>query len=182
MNIEIADLTEQSLMDAPQWPLHPYSCKYCLYWEYPAACVDPAADQKEEMLARKLLWLRRTLKEFGNCGRILYVDGKGTGYAQYAPHGHLPNSAEYDSGPPSDDGVLISCLFIAQTQLQGSGLGNRLLRIIIDELRTRGITAVETFTRRGSPENPSGPVEFYLRNGFRIRRDGQEFPLMRLDL
>lgn len=182
MNIEIADLTVQSLMDAPQWPLHPYSCKYCIYWEYLAAGVDHGEEQKEEMLARKLIWLRRTLREFGNCGKILYVDGEGTGYAQYAPPGHLPNSAEYDSGPPSDDAVLISCLFIAQERFQRSGLGSRLLHSIVDELRTRGITAVETFARRGSPDNPSGPAEFYSRNGFRIHKDDKEFPLMRLYL
>jgi len=134
------------------------------------------------MLARKLIWLRRTLREFGNCGKILYVDGRGVGYAQYAPPEYLPNSAEYDSGPPSDDAVLIACLFVAQQKFRGSGLGNHLLRSIIDDLRARGDRAVETFARKGDPENPSGPVEFYLRNGFRIHRDDEEFPLMRLDL
>jgi len=182
MNIEIADLTEQSLVDAPQWPLHPYSCKYCLYWEYPEECVDPATEQKEEVFGKKLVWLQRTIKDFGNCGKLLYVDGEEVGYAQYAPPGHLPNSAEYDSGPPSDDAVLISCLFIAQERFQRSGLGSRLLHSIVDELRTRGITFVETFARRGSPDNPSGPAEFHSRNGFRIHKDDKESPRMRLYL
>lgn len=182
MNIEIANLTEDNLRDAPAWPAHPYSCKYCLYWEYPEECADPATAQKEEMLTKKLAWLRRTVREFGNCGKLLYAGGKGAGYAQYAPPGHLPNSADYDSGPPSDDAVLISCLFIAPAQYRGLGLGNRLLHTIIDELGERGTRAVETFARRGDAENPSGPVEFYLRNGFVIHKDDQEFPLMRLNL
>ncbi len=42
--------------------------------------------------------------------------------------------------------------------------------------------ALETFARRGDPENPSGPVDFYLTNGFKVRNDDLEFPLMRLDL
>jgi hypothetical protein len=46
----------------------------------------------------------------------------------------------------------------------------------------RGIRAVETFARKGQEDNPSGPVEFYLRNGFRVFRDDPEYPLMRLEL
>ena len=182
MNIEIVNLTEENLVDAPEWPAHPFSCKYCIYWEHPEECVDPVTEQKEEMLSKKLLWLRGTVTAFGNCGKLLYADGKGTGYAQYAPARHLPNAAEYDSGPPSDDAVLIACLFIAQKPCRGSGLGRRLLHSIIDDLRTRGVRAIETFARKGDPENPSGPAEFYLGNGFRILRDDREFPLMRLDL
>jgi hypothetical protein len=49
-------------------------------------------------------------------------------------------------------------------------------------LRKRGIKAVETFTRKRKANNPSGPVEFYLRNGFRIHKDDIVFPLVRLDL
>lgn len=182
MNTEIVDLTEENLRDVPEWPAHPFSCKYCIYWEYPEECVDPVTKRKEEMFAKKLAWLRRTLKDFGDCGKLLYVDGKGVGYAQYAPPGHLPNSAEYDSGPPSDDAVLIACLFVAQEQYRGKGLGSKLLCSIVATLRGRGLKAIETFGRKGDPGNPSGPVEFYLRNGFKVHKDDKEFPLLRLDL
>jgi len=182
MNTEIADLTEDSLKNAPEWSAPPFGCKYCIYWEYPEECVDPATERKEELFTKKLTWLRRTLKDFGSCGKLLYVDGKGVGYAQYAPPGYLPNAAEYPAGPPSDDAVLISCLFVAQEHYRGKGLGRQLLRSIIAELRGRGIKAIETFGRKGEPGNPSGPVEFYLRNGFRVHKDDDEFPLLRLDL
>lgn len=182
MNIKITNLSSDNLKDAPEWPSHPFSCKYCIYWEYPQECVDPATEPKEEMLAKKLTWLQRTLKEFGNCGKLLYVNGKGVGYAQYAPSGYMPNSANYESGPPSEDAVLISCLFIPQEQFRQSSLGSQLLHSIIDDLRERGAKAIETFGKRGDPGNPSGPAEFYLRNGFRVHKDDKEFPLLRLDL
>lgn len=67
-------------------------------------------------------------------------------------------------------------------EFRGLGLGNQLLQSIIDDLRGRGIKAVETFARKGRAENPSGPVEFYLRNGFRIYKDDPQFPLIRLEL
>jgi GNAT superfamily N-acetyltransferase len=134
------------------------------------------------MIKKKLEWLKSTRKIFGNCGKIAYVNGEPAGYAQYAPPQLLPHSVDYNSGPPSDDAILISCLFIPQKEVRGMGLGTRILRSIIDDLRKREIGAVETFARKGKPNNPSGPVEFYLKNGFRIHKDDIEFPLVRLDL
>ncbi|MEM2057748.1 MAG: GNAT family N-acetyltransferase, partial [Thermoproteota archaeon] len=78
--------------------------------------------------------------------------------------------------------VLISCLFIAEKEYRGRGLGKLLLESIIEDLRKRGFKAVETFARRNNSNNPSGPVEFYLKNGFRVLREDPEFPLMRLEL
>ena len=178
---EIVDLTMENLKDAPEWGSHPFSCKYCIYWEYPEECIDPAKEKKEDMLRKKLIWLENTQSIFGNCGKLLYVNGKPAGFAQYAPPKFLPNSANYPS-QPNEDVVFISCLFIPQKEFRGSGLGRQILHSIIEELRKKGIKAIETFARKGNPENPSGPVEFYLRNGFRIYKDDKEFPLMRLEL
>jgi len=175
MKIEIVKLTEKNLRNAPE------SCKYCIYWEYPEECIGPEKEKKGEMLRKKLQWLRNTNKEFGNSGKILYVDGKPVGYAQYAPPKLLPNSANYKS-KPSDDAVLISCLFIPEKKYQRLALGGRLLQSIICDLRKRGIKAVETFARKNKSENPSGPMKFYLNNGFRVYKDDKEFPLMRLEI
>jgi GNAT superfamily N-acetyltransferase len=182
MSIEIVNLTEDTLTDAPEWPSHPFSCKYCIYWELPQECIDPAREDKKDMMRRKSEWLRRVRNEWGNCGKMVYADGKCIAYAQYAPSRYLPRSVDYDSGPPSDDAVLISCLFIPEKQFRRLGIGNQLLHSIIDELKEGHQEAVETFARKGSSDNPSGPVEFYLANGFHIYKDDKEFPLMRLDL
>ena len=182
MNIEIVNLTEGTLMDAPDWPAHPFSCKYCIYWEYREQHVDPAAEEKAVTIQRKLAWVRRVRNEWGNCGAIVYSDAQPIGYAQYAPPRYLPRSADYDSGPPSEDAVLISCLFIPNKAFRRIGIGSQLLHSIIDDLKQRREKAIETFARKGSPDNPSGPVGFYLTNGFRIFKDDTEFPLMRLNL
>lgn len=183
MNLEIVDLTEENLIVAPEWDNHPFSCKYCIYWEYPEECVDPATEQKQEMLTKKLSWLQTVTKEFGTCAKLVYGDREPIGYAQYAPAHYLPRSASYTSGPPSDDAVLISCLFIPRAELRRLGVGSQLLHSIIRELKKeKKKKAIETFARRGGSDNPSGPLEFYLRNEFRIHRDDEEFPLMRLDL
>jgi len=182
MSCGIVDLTKETLSDAPEWASHPFSCKYCIYWEFPEECIDPAKEERSDILRRKLGWLQRVNSEWGNCGKIVYLDGQSIGYAQYAPATYLPRSADYDPGPPSDDAVLISCLFIPHKQFRRLGIGSQLLRSIIDELKQRQKKAIETFAGKGSPDSPSGPVEFYLRNGFRIQKEDSEFPLMRLDL
>jgi GNAT superfamily N-acetyltransferase len=183
MNIKITDLTEENLKDAPEWSGHPFSCKYCIYWECPEESLDPATERKQEMFAKKLSWLQAVTEEFGTCGKLAYVDGHAIGYAQYAPSNYLPRSADYVSGPPSNDAVLISCVFIPQARFRKLGIGSQLLHSIIDEMKKeKRIKAIETFGRIGSSDNPSGPVELYLRNGFKIRRNDKEFPLMRLDL
>ena len=182
MKIEIVNLKGENLRDAPEWKTHPFSCKYCVYWEFPEECTDRAREDKEDMFKEKLRWLQNANKVFGNCGKILYANGLPIGYAQYAPGELLPHSVDYHSGPVSIDAVLISCLFIPGKEFRGRELGSQLLQSIINDLRKRGIRAVETFARKGNPENPSGPVEFYLKNGFKIFKDDIEFPLMRLAL
>lgn len=182
MKVELLDLTEGDLAEAPEWGSHPYSCKYCLYWEHPELLIDPAKEKKEEMFERKLAWLRLVRAEFGPCGKLLYLNRRAVGYAEYAPARFLPNSRNYAAGPVSPDAVLIACLFIPAREHRGRGLGSLLLGSILDELRSRGIKAAEAFPRRGSPGNPSGPVEFYLEHGFHVHRDDEEFPLVRLEL
>ncbi|MCX8174485.1 MAG: hypothetical protein N3F63_07790 [Thermoplasmata archaeon] len=57
-----------------------------------------------------------------------------------------------------------------------------MLQQILVDLKKRGVGAVETFARRGSATNPSGPMEFYLLHGFSVFHDNKEFPLMRIEL
>lgn len=85
MGFEIVSLMDENLIEAPEWEEHPFSCKYCLYWEFPEERVDPSRESREEMLAKKLNWLRSMRNAFGDCGKIMHVDGKTVGYAQYAP-------------------------------------------------------------------------------------------------
>jgi len=171
MKIKIFNLGEKNLKDIPEY------CKYCIYWEFPCN----KKEKKEDMFKMKLKWFKNTKKRFGNCGKLIYVDNKCVGYSQYAPPEFLPNSKNY-SITPSKDAVLISCLFIPQKEFRNLGLGTLLLKSITDEMEKRKIKTIETFARKDNPENPSGPVEFYLKNRFKIYKDDKEFPLMRLDL
>jgi len=121
-------------------------------------------------------------REFGECGRLLYADGQAVGYAQYGPPSFFPNARSCPAGPVSDDAVFLACLFFPSRAHRGRGWGSLLLQDILRELRSRGLSTLETFARKESAENPSGPAAFYLRHGFQILRDDPEFPLLRLNL
>jgi len=185
IDVEIRDITEANLSDIPE------SCRACIYWEFPEE-FDKAKEEKAETQKRlefekkKREWFVQTLKEFGTCGKIAYYSGKPVAFAQFAPSQRLPNTSHYESQPVGklEEGVVfISCLYIADNMLRGKGFGEALLKNIIEDLRRRGFKAVETFARRGNSDNPSGPLEFYIKNGFIIKdKTNPEFPLVRLYL
>ncbi len=132
-------------------------------------------------MVKKLTWLNQVQNNFGDCGSVLYVDDQPIGYAQYAPSKFMPNLINYPI-LPSPDAVFISCLHIFDKKFRRAGFGTVLLCVVLKNLEKRGVKAVETIARKGSPINPPGPVEFYLENEFIIYKDHKEFPLMRLEL
>jgi ribosomal protein S18 acetylase RimI-like enzyme len=82
-----------------------------------------------------------------------------------------------------DGAIFISCLFISEKNFRGKGLGEKLLEEVITDLRNRKLKAVETFARKGSANNPSGPIGLYLKKGFQVKEEvDAEFVLVRLDL
>jgi len=185
IEVEIEDIKEANLVDIPK------ACRDCVYWEFPQEFekvkAEKAEAQKKSMLEQKKReWFVQILKEFGTCGKIAYYNGKPVAYAQFAPSVWLPKTSHYESKPVGklEEGVVfLSCLYIADETLRGKGLGEALLKNIIEDLKRRGFKAVETFARRGDSKNPAGPLEFYIKNGFIIKDNtNPEFPLVQLYL
>jgi len=185
IEVEIVDIREANLGDIPE------SCRGCVYWEFPqefdrVKAEKAEAQKKLELEQKKREWFVQTLNEFGTCGKIVYHKGKPVAYAQFAPPERLPHIGHYESQPVGklEEGVVfLSCLYIADETLRGQGLGKALLRNIIEDLKLRRFKAVETFARRGNSDNPSGPLEFYIKNGFIMKdKTNPEFPLVRLYL
>lgn len=167
----------QNLKDLPTFRLFPYSCQYCLYWESTGDFDEKVSKEKAQQL--KSEWFRNVSEKFGDCGVIAYLDNESVGYAQYALPKFFPRVQQYASGPPSNDSVFLACLYIPKRELRGMGIGRSLLDFVLSNLGKRGYTAIETFARRGSESNPTGPLEFYLKKGFFVKRERDEFPLVR---
>lgn len=181
MKISIADINQTNVKDIPK------PCKACLYWENPNAVEQkPSSAKKERDEAEKTSWFLETLKAFGNCGKVLYVDARPAGYAQYATAKRFPNTREYPAKKleiAAENVAFISCLYISDKSLRRKGLGVKLLDAILVDLKTRGFQAVETFASKHSANNPSGPIEFYLMKEFHVKEDlNSDFALVRRNL
>ncbi len=114
--------------------------------------------------------------------KIAYINGRPVGFVLYAPARLLPRTKEYASGQPNEDAVFIACLYVEGEECRGKGLGSAMLKDLEDELKRRGFRVIETFARRSSANNPSGPLWFYVKHGFRATNDEHDFPLVRLEL
>lgn len=179
--IRIETLTETNVKDLPELEGPPESCRFCLYWEHPQEW-NRLQSSADECLKRKTAWIKTVGEGFGAGGKVLYVEDQCVGYGQFAPIEYLPAVGDHPSGPISPDAVLLSCLFIANPRLRKKGLGTRLLKAVIAELKNKGVKALETIARKGNPENPSGPAEFYLKAGFKVLKDDKEYPLLRFEI
>lgn len=178
-NIEIEDIGKSNLEDIPE------PCKGCVYWEYPAEFDQKKLD-RQQFRVRKIEWFVKTIQEFGTCGKIVYHEGKPIAYAQYAPRSLLMGTNRHGSkqlGKIEEGAIFLSCLYLTDKKFRQRGIGERLLQVIIEDLRKKGYKAIETIARRSEAYNPSGPMSFYIRNGFHIKNNANpEYPLMRLFL
>ncbi|MBU7027608.1 MAG: GNAT family N-acetyltransferase [Theionarchaea archaeon] len=157
-------------------------CNTCVYWEAPEKCERVT---ENEAFTIKKKWFEKT-RAFGDCGKLLYVDGSPKAYCQYGPPHLLENVGAYtDICPVSPDAVLISCLYVLKGY-RNKNLGTTLLLAVVTDIRERGYCAVETYARDDSPNNCSGPTAFYLKNRFRILKSKKwgsaVFSLVRCDL
>jgi GNAT superfamily N-acetyltransferase len=171
--LTLKPVTKENIKDIPGY------CKQCLYWQTVDADKKPPENQTEKI---KQNWLLRVQKEEGISGYIAYVNSAPVGYVQLAWARHFPRLKKYTNAVPSKDAVFLACLYIPKRENQNKGYGTQMLRSLIAELRQRGFKAIETFARKSSSENPSGPLGFYLKNGFNVKRDDSDFPLARLNL
>jgi len=183
MTDTIRAVGESNLCDIPE------PCNHCIYWSFPEEFERTKlelSEGKQELETKKRMWIVQTLRTFGSCGQILYRSNAPIGYAEYGPSRRFPNIKMYESQPIGkiEDGVVfLSCLYITEKSLRGRGLGERLLDAVVSNLKKRRFKALETYARKGSSQNPSGPVELYLKNGFRVKNEiNPEFPIVRLDL
>lgn len=172
---KIAPLSRATFNDLPQ------ECRRCIYWVSPeklppkcGAAADPEA---------KEAWLTSTVETWGECGNILYVDSEVVAHALYGPATSFPQTVHFAAGPISADAVFLACILVREDVRQ-HGVAKTLLQSIEKTLYARNAKAVEAIARTSGIEELTalGPLEFYLQNGFYIKRDHPRYPLVRLDL
>jgi GNAT superfamily N-acetyltransferase len=158
----------------------PSPCRYCLYWQTRGAFDENKL--KPEMELEKQEWFNAVSKRADGYMMVAYLDSVPIGFVQCAQPRFFPRTEEYAAGPPTEDAAFLACLYVINKENRGRGMGTAMLKNLITELKKTDVRAVETFARKSSADNPSGPLELYLKHNFTIRNDKDDFPLVRLEL
>lgn len=160
----------------------PDACAGCSFWETDdSVSPDCGATCDPD---RQRQWIEHVVSDWGDCGRIAYLDGEALGFVKYAPARYVPQVKHMAAGVPSDDAVLLACLHVA-TDARHAGLGKVLLQAALRDLVTRGEKALEAYAAVDAVDRRRTPmvtVEFLLRQGFTVIRPNPRYPLMRLEL
>lgn len=150
-------------------------CPGCVYWELPEEFEK--SPPRAETMRLKRQWIADHVP--GQLlGKVARRGGEAVGFIQVGPPDLYPQQLNYAAGPASPDALLVTCLFV-KPAFRGRGLARRLLSLAEAAAREGGFAAIETFPRKESDNNPSGPIELYVKADFEILRDDVEFPLVR---
>jgi GNAT superfamily N-acetyltransferase len=107
------------------------------------------------------------------------------GWLQVGPRDDLPKIAETFSLEPDPDSWAISC-FMVLAPYRGQGLARRFFAGVLDELRARGVVAVEGYPLHGTGHEAeevwTGPESLYVAAGFTEVTRGPRRVVYRLGL
>jgi hypothetical protein len=174
MATKVEGLTGATLRHAPS------VCHECVFWQSRGA-----------RRASKERWIEKTEDDWGAWGALYHDDdGRLLGSIQYGPAVLFPRADELPAGPPSDDAVLVTCVYLVSSA--SPWVEQSLFLAAIGEARDKGARALETFAFR-YPEGESTyerflvhktvfPRDFLADFGFRTVRSQGRVELVRLEL
>jgi len=174
MPVRLQPVTAASIAHAPP------PCVGCVFWQ-----------SRGHRVAAKGKWAEKIEDDWGAWGTLYFGDADSLlGFIQYGPAGHFPRAWELPAGPPSDDAVLITCVYLVDPNTLW--VLQSLFLAAIGEARDQGAKAVETFGYR-YPEGTSAyerflvhrtifPSDFLADFGFYPLRWEGDVALARLEL
>jgi hypothetical protein len=170
----VAGLTGATLVRAPS------VCHECVWWQSRGARA-----------VTKARWIEKAEDHWGAWGALyLDDDGRTLGSIQYGRADLFPRADELPAGPPSDDAVLVTCVYLVSSATPW--VEQSLFLAAIGEARDKGAKALEAFAYR-FPEGESTyerfvvhrtvfPRDFLADFGFRTVRAQGRVELARLEL
>jgi len=160
--------------------LAPSVCHECVFWQ-----------SRGSRRTNKQRWIERAEDDWGAWGALYHDDdGRLLGSMQYGPAALFPRAAELPAGPPSEDAVLVTCVYLVSRATPW--VEQSLFLAAIGEARDKGAKALETFAYR-YPEGESVferfivhrtvfPRDFLADFGFETVRVEGRVELVRLEL
>ena len=159
----------------------PVCCTHCVFWQTLTSATDAR---------RKDRWVREFEDRHGAWGRALFDGDTFLGLLQYGPASVFPRSRSLPAGPPTPDGVLLTCSYL--TEGDPVGALERLLLEALADAKARSFTTVDAFAV-GDDHAPLADRQLLghhtlfhrpalLRMGFQDERTRGQVTLMRLAL
>jgi GNAT superfamily N-acetyltransferase len=120
----------------------------------------------EEAVNMKKRWLQHILSKFKACGYIAYLKKEPVGFVEFVP-GEVANILGIETNYPPKQTAVILCLSIKKAYW-GLKIGSELIQRLIKDLPTLGYKILKVTAYRSGVWHP---LEFYLKNNFKIIKD-----------
>jgi GNAT superfamily N-acetyltransferase len=136
---------------------------------------------------RKVQLLARGLAVFGSYAKVLEAEGEPAAYCQFGPLSAYPRAQRvrelYPRLPSSPLPAVITCIATTHAA-RGRGLARQLVLAVVDDLTSRGFSAVEAYPEpeaRPDATSAANPA-FWTSCGFDLAIDDPRFPVVRREL
>jgi hypothetical protein len=153
---------------------------FCAAWYVPTweGFGDRSAEQNRQV--REVLFERGVFD-----GYLVFEEGIPSGWVQVGPRDGLGKLVEQFSLQPEPQAWAITCLALA-SKLQGKGYSHEIVRLILDDLRLRGIKKVQAFPKVGEGLSKetiwTGPLAVFLKAGFKVIQEDEHRPVLEIEL
>jgi ribosomal protein S18 acetylase RimI-like enzyme len=136
---------------------------------------------------RKLHLLSRGKAVFGSYAKVLEAEGEPAVWCQFGPLSAYPRAQRvrdlYPRLPSAPLPAVITCI-ATTAAARTSGLAKQLVLAVVDDLASRGFSAVEAYPEpEARPDSTSGAnPAFWKACGFDLAIDDDRFPVVRREL
>ena len=118
-------------------------------------------------------------------GYILYVEDDPAGWCQVGQRDRLTKLAKQYNLEANSEIWAITC-FVIRPEYRNKGLAAHMLKVILEDSKSRGVKMVQAFPKRTDSDKPGehwkGPESMYVSMGFTIERDDPNNPILSLRL
>lgn len=159
------------------------ACAACVHWQ-----LDAVRRTRPDVVpsVEKAAWVSTLLRDWGQCGAVVTIDGEPVAHAMWGPASHLLGLASYPTTPVSPDAVVLTNIFV-HPEHRNAGLGRQLVRAMAKEMiKRKDVRAIESIAFSPTAANKASrcviPQDFLLAVGFSTHRPHSCYPRMRMDL
>lgn len=119
----------------------------------------------KKAVAMKKRWLRHLLSKFKACGYMAYLKKEPVGFVEFVP-GEFAEKLGEETNSPKQTAVIL-CLSVKKAYW-GLKIGSKLVQRLIKDLPRMGYKSIEVTAYKSGVWHP---LEFYLKNNFKIIKD-----------